>query len=114
MDLYKVTIGEDVYLGTPEEVVRFMASADGAPVAEDLQTYMVGIAARIAERLDVSGVPTDDPQAFLEALQAAHVLRVEIQGAPSDQRSDPGEVLGDGPITFGDDVDLGDLDLGDA
>lgn len=115
-ELYKVTIGEDSYLGTPEEVIAFMARAEGAPGgdddAHDAVAYMEGIAARVAERLDVTGIPTDDPAAFLEALHDRGVIRVEIQGMPSDERTDPEDVLGDGPIAFGPDVDPRDVDVG--
>ena len=31
--LYKVTVGRDVYVGTPEEILGFMARAEGAPTA---------------------------------------------------------------------------------
>ena len=31
--LYKVTVGRDVYVGTPEEILGFMARAEGAPAA---------------------------------------------------------------------------------
>ena len=106
--LYKVTIGEDVYLGTPDEVVQFMAKAEGAP-GPDLLSFMAGVAARVSERLSIEGIPTDDPAAFLEALHDQGVLRVEIQAVPSDERSDPDEVLGDGPLAFGPDVDPRDI-----
>ena len=110
-ELYQVTIGQDVYLGTPEEVVAFMARADGAP-GDDIETYMQGVAARIGERLAVGGIPTDDPQGFLEALQEKGIARVEVQGAPSDEHTDPKDVLGEGPIAFGPDVDPRDVDVG--
>lgn len=31
--LYKVTVGRDVYVGTPEEILGFMARAEGAPAS---------------------------------------------------------------------------------
>ena len=110
-ELYKVTIGQDVYLGTPEEVVAFMARGEGAP-GDDIASYMEGVAARIGERLAVGGIPTDDAQAFLEALQEKGIAQVEVQGMPSDERSDPADVIGEGPIAFGPDVDPRDVDIG--
>jgi hypothetical protein len=113
VDLYRVTIGEDVYLGTPEEVVGFMARAEGAPrTADDPAAYMTAIAARVSERLGISGIDTSDARAFLGSLHDAGVVRVEVQGMPSDERTDPEAFLGDGPLTFGDDVDPRDVDIG--
>ena len=67
--LYKVRIGEDVYLGRPEEVVAFMRKADGVP-GEDSASYMQAMAARIAERLDVTGIDASEETAFLESLKS--------------------------------------------
>lgn len=110
-ELYKVTIGQDVYLGTAEEVVQFMARAEGAP-GDDLPSFMQGVAERVEQRLAVTGIPTDDPQEFLEALQEKRIARVEVQGMPSDEMANPDDVLGDGPLAFGPDVDPRDIDVG--
>lgn len=108
--LYRVEIGEDVYLGTPEEVVDFMRRAEGAP-AGDRATYMAGIAARVAQGLGVRGVDTSDEVAFLESLRDLGILRVSTSNEPSDERVDRGSILGDGPIAYGPGVDPDDLDL---
>ena len=107
--LYKVRIGEDVYLGTAEEVVAFLQKAEGAP-AGDAQAYMEAMAARIAERMDVCGILTTDAAAFLESLGEKGVLPVETQREPSTQRVSKEEALGDGPIVLGPDVEPEDVD----
>ena len=112
--LYKVTVGRDVYLGTPEEVLSFMAKADGAPVggAADAAEYMRGIAARVA--IAAKGGPraavdTSSAIAFLHSLAAAHLLRIEQRHEASDERVDRATALGDGPVAFGGKVDYDDL-----
>ena len=108
--LYKVRIGEDVYLGSAEEVVAFMMKADGAP-AGDMKAYMTAMAARVAEHMDISGIDTADPVSFLESLGEKGVVPVETQKEPSKQRVDPKEALGDGPVMLGPDVEPEDVDL---
>lgn len=98
--LYRVRIGRDDYLGTPDEVLGFLLRAEGAP-AQEPRAYMEGVAARLADQLGVTGLPTDDPEAFLLSLSERRVIRLEAVGEPSLERSDPRAVLGEGPVTFG-------------
>lgn len=107
--LYKVRIGEDVYQGTAEEVVAFMMRNEGAPEG-DPATYMQAMAARISERLDVSGIDTSDEVAFLESIAEQGVLPVETMEEPSRQRVDPKEAIGDGSIAYGPGVEPDDID----
>lgn len=108
--LYKVRIGEDVYVGTPAEVVAFMMRAEGAG-GHDAASYMEATAARVGERLGVDGIRTDDEEAFLDSLQAQGVIPVEMFEEPQRHRTDPKEALGDGPIAYGPGVDPKDVDL---
>ncbi len=108
--LYKVTIGEDVYLGRPEEVLAFMMQAEGAPPG-DMAAYMVAMAARIGERLDVGGIDTSDEVAFLDSLGEKGIVQVETFEEPSLERVDPEEAVGDGPLAYGPGVDPDDVDL---
>jgi hypothetical protein len=110
--LYRVRVGRDEYLGTAEEVVAFLARAEGAP-GRDPRSYMEGVAARLADRLGVSGVATSDPTRFLEDLLARRVLPIERRPEPSDDRDpvDPRRLLADGPVTLGEGVDADDLPL---
>jgi hypothetical protein len=108
--LYEVRIGEDVYLGTPEEVVSFLMRAEGAPPG-DAKAYMVAMAARVAERLDVTGIDTSEETAFLESLREKGVLPIETRPEPSTQRVPREEALGDEPIAYGPGVDPGDVDV---
>ena len=107
--LYKVSIGEDVYLGTAEEVLAFMMRAEGAPAGEPAD-YMQAMAARIGEHMDVSGIDTSDAASFLESLGEKGIVPVETQGEPSTQRVSPDEALGEGPIVLGPDVEPGDVE----
>ncbi len=107
--LYKVTIGEDVYVGTPEEVVGFMMRAEGAP-AGDVTTYMTAMAARVGERLEVGGIDTSSEIAFLDSLASKGVLPVETFDEPSTERIDPKEAVGDGPVAYGPGVDPREVD----
>jgi hypothetical protein len=107
--LYKVTVGRDQYLGTPEEVVEWMSRAEGAPRGE-IAAYMRGIAARVAERTTRSRVDCSSPLAFLLSLEDAGLLRAEERGEASTEREDPNEVLDQGLLTFAEDVDPSDLD----
>ncbi len=106
--LYKVTVGRDVYLGTPEEIVAFMAKADGAPAGAEgaggLAAYMEGVAARLRTHGRRVAVDVEDPRAFLESLAAARLLRLERRKVPKDDPVDPKPLL-EGPIAFGADVD---------
>ena len=108
--LYKVTIGEDVYLGRPEEVVAFMMKAEGAG-GTDLASYMQATAARLAERLDVLGVDTSDEVAFLDSLAEKGVVPAEVFEEPSDAHTDPKEAVGDGPVAYGPGVDPDDVEV---
>ncbi len=108
--LYKVRIGEDVYLGRPEEVVGFMMKADGVP-GEDAASYMQAMAARIAERLDITGIDTSEETAFLDSLEAKGVLQIETFEEPSRQRVDPADAVGDGPVAYGPGVDPDDVEV---
>ena len=110
VDLYRVTVGEDVYIGTPDEVLAFMMRAEGAP-GDDPHSFMVAVAARVGERLDVSGIAVDSAESFLESLREKGVLPIEVTGEPSSERVDREEALGDGPIAFGPDVDPDDIDF---
>lgn len=108
--LYRVTIGEDVYLGRADEVVAFMRRAQGAG-GEDAASFMRVTAARLAERLDVSGIDTSCEEAFLDSLAEAGVVPVEVFEEPDTGRVDPREALGDGPVAYGPGVDPRDVGL---
>ena len=107
--LYKISINEDVYLGTAEEVVRFMMKADGAP-SGGVGAYMQALAARLAERLDVASLDVSDETAFLESLRESGVVPVEVLDEPSTQRVSPEEAVGDGPVAYGPGVHPRDFD----
>lgn len=106
--LYRVTLGRDEYLGTPEEVLGFLARAQGSP-APDPAGYMRAVAQQLAARMGLSGVPTDDAEAFLTALAERKVLRMEPVREPSTERHDPRTVLGDGPVVYGEGVNPDDV-----
>ncbi|MDJ0522740.1 MAG: hypothetical protein QNJ90_11795 [Planctomycetota bacterium] len=108
--LYKVTIGEDVYLGRPEEVLAFMMKAEGAPPG-DATAYMQAMAARIGEHLDVEGIDTSDEVAFLDCLQEKGILQIETFEEPSQERVDPRDAVGDGPVAYGPGVNPRDVDV---
>lgn len=108
--LYKVTIGEDVYLGRPEEVLAFMMKAEGAPPG-DQAAYMQAMAARLSERLDVDGIDISDEVAFLDCLQDKGILQIETFEEPDLERTDPREAVGDGPIAYGPGVNPEDVDF---
>ena len=107
--LYRVRIGEDDYLGQAEEVVGFMARAEGAP-GDDIDSYMAGAVARLKEQMGIEGIPTDDPALFLDALDEKGVVSVRTFAEPSDDRVSPEEALGDGLVSLGDGVDPHDVD----
>jgi hypothetical protein len=107
--LYRVRIGRDDYLGSAEEVLRYLARGEGSP-ARDPHAYMRAVAARLAEDLGVTDVPTDEAEAFLLALGERRVIRLETVGEPSSERHDPRSVLGEGPVTFGRGVQDGDVE----
>ena len=111
--LYKVTVGEDVYLGTAEQVVGWMSKAVGAP-GTDVPSYMAGIAERLARAskgakkrapIDVS-----EPQAFLESLRDAGVVTLEERTEASAERVDPKELIDEGPVAFGEKLSIKDLE----
>lgn len=106
--LYRVRIGQDDYLGTPEEVLAFMMRAQGAPPGGP-RAYMEGIARRLAGEMGVPGIETHSAEAFLLSLAGRRVARVEPVGEPSHERHDPQQVLGEGPITLGRGVSHDDL-----
>jgi hypothetical protein len=113
--LYRVRVGRDEYLGTAEEVVRFMAQAEGAP-GSDPASYMRGVAARVSRRLGISGVVVASAEEFLESLARRGVLRVEPVAEPRDERVSREEALGDGPLVMGRGVtpdDIASLDAPD-
>jgi hypothetical protein len=117
--LYKVTIGQDVYLGTADEVVHFMAKADGAPTSRKggVAAFMRGIAARVAKRSkEAPPIDVSSPDAFLDSLAAAKLIRLEERRESSSERVDRKTALGDGPVSFGEKVSIEDLErdvLGD-
>lgn len=106
--LYRVRIAEDEYLGTAEEVVAFMARADGAP-GGDAASYMQGVAARIRKKLGIETIKTEDEVAFLHSLESTGVLEIGTQEEPSTQRVSPADAIGDGPVAYGPDVDPEDV-----
>lgn len=108
--LLKVTVGQDVYLGTADEVVRFMSKAEGAPPG-DLPGYMRGIAARVA-RASQKAPPIDvsDPEAFLTSLADAGFVQLDERAEASRERVDPKSILDEGPVAFGGKVSLEDLE----
>jgi hypothetical protein len=108
--LYKVTIGEDIYLGRPEEVLAFMMKADGAG-GDDLTSYMQATAARLAEHTHIVGIDSTDEVAFLESLREKGVLDIEVFEEPDLERTDPKTVFGDEDITYGPGVNPGDEDV---
>jgi len=106
--LYRVRIGIDDYLGTPEEVLAFLMRAEGAP-GRDPRSYMEGAAERLRDRMGVTDVATSTPEAFLLSLAERRVIRLEPVGEPSSERSDPRVALGDGPVVYGEGVDPDDV-----
>ena len=109
MDLYRVRVGEDDYLGTAEEVVQFMARGEGSPSTEP-QAYMRAVAERLAAHLGEDTIPVHSATAFIEALADRGILKVSVSGEPSDKRVDPDEALGDGFVSFGRGVDPNDIE----
>jgi hypothetical protein len=107
--LYKVRVGRDEYLGTPEEVVGWMARATGAPGDGTPAGYMASVAARLSAHDRGAAVDTSSPLAFLRSLDAAGWVRLTERREASRDRVDPDAVLGEGPVAFGDDVDYDDL-----
>ena len=102
--LYKVRVGEDEYLGNAEEVVAFMARAEGAP-GSDIPSYMAGVARRLEERLAVEGIRTDSAAAFLDSLEEHGVVPIQTFAEPSEDRIPKEEALGEGPVSLGEGVD---------
>lgn len=107
--LYRVMIGEDEYIGTADEVVQYMANNDGAP-GHDVTSYIAGVVERLRKE-EVTGISDEDPVAFLLTLKEKGILPIEELEEPSDERVDPQEALGDGPVGIGKGVDPEDLDL---
>jgi hypothetical protein len=107
--LYKVRVGRDEYLGTPEEVVAWMARAPGAPGDGTPAGFMATIAGRLAAHEPSVAVDTTAALPFLASLAAAGWIRLAERREASRDRADPEEALGEGPVAFGDDVDWEDL-----
>jgi len=108
--LMKVTVGQDVYLGTADEVVRWMSKAEGAPPG-DLPGYMRGIAARVARAApQAPAVDVTDAEAFLESLADAGFVQLDERAEASRERVDPKALLAEGPVAFGGKVSLEDLE----
>ena len=108
--LYRVRIGEDEYIGRAEEVVYFMARAEGAP-GDDPTSYMEGVAARAHAQLHAEGVRTSDPESFLDSLDELGIVPVEAFAERKEGHVSPDEALGDGPVVLGEGVDPEDVDL---
>ena len=107
--LYKVRVGRDEYLGTPEEVVGWMARAPGAPGDGTPADYMARVAQRLAALPRGAAVDASSALAFLRSLASAGWARVTERREASPERVEPEEVLDDGPVAFGEDVDYEDL-----
>lgn len=101
--LYRVRVGRDDYLGTPDEVLAFLQRAQGAPPG-GARAYMAGVARRLATEMGITEIPTHDAQAFLLALAARRVIRLEQVAEPARERMDPRAALGDGPVVYGEGV----------
>lgn len=87
-----------------------MSRAEGAP-GGDLAAYMAGIAERVARASPKAPrIERDDPVAFLESLRDAGLLRLEERGEASSDRVDPKTLLDEGPVAFGENVALEDLE----
>ena len=108
--LFRVTLGRDPYLGTPAEVVAFLAAGVGSPAREP-GAYMRAVAARLAKERGLDTIPHHDPEAFLRALADARVVRLEVLGEPSSERVDRATALGSGPVAFSEGVDPSEVDL---
>ncbi len=106
--LYRVRIGEDVYLGSAEEVLAFLMRAAGGQDA-DAGAYMRRTAGLLAEAYGVRDVDTSGPEAYLLSLRQSGVVPVETLEEPDPSHHDPGEALGDGPVVFGEGVDPDDI-----
>ena len=107
--LYRVKIGEDDYLGRAEEVVAFMARAEGAP-GDGIESYMEGVVQRLRDELGIQGISTEYPSLFLDALDEKGVISVQTFAEPSDDRVSPEEALGEGLVSLGEGVDPEDVD----
>lgn len=106
--LYRVTLGRDEYLGTPEEVLGFLVRAEGSP-ASNPADYMRAVAQRLTTHLGLADVPTDDAEEFLTVLAERRVLRMDPVREPLDERHDPRTAIGDGPVAYGEGVDPADI-----
>ncbi len=108
--LYKVTVGRDTYLGTPEQVVLWMSKAHGAPEGGVL-AYMRGIADRVG-KAGKKNVPVDvsEPLAFLESLESAGFVTMEERSEASTERVDPKGLLDEGPVAFSDKITTQELE----
>lgn len=90
--------------------MAWMSKAQGAP-AGGPAAYMRAVAARIAEHLDERPpIDVSSPEAFLVSVADAGLIRLEHRPEASTERVDPVEALGDGPVAFGEDVDVADLE----
>lgn len=104
-----MTVGDDVYLGTPEQVVLWMSRAKGAP-AGGPDAYMRGVRDRLARAGGDVEVDVASALGFLESLRDARFLRLEQRRESSTERVEPKEVLDEGPVAFGESVTLEDLE----
>ena len=111
--LYKVTVGRDEYLGTPEQVVLWMSRAEGAPaggVGGGLEAFMRGVRDRVARAGGETAIDVSSAIGFLESLRDARLVRLEERRESSSERVEPREVLDEGPVAFGESVTLEDLE----
>ena len=106
--LYRVTVGRDEYLGDADEIVAFMATAEGAP-ASTPTAFMAGVARRLRDQMGVTGIATDDTDAFLLALSEQRLIRLENASEPLSERVDMETALGDGPVVYGEGVEPDDV-----
>ena len=86
-----------------------MSKAKGAPQG-GARAYMQGIRARLGERGSEVDVDVSNATAFLESLARAQLIRVEEKQEASPERWDPAEILDEGPVAFGDDIKVEDLE----
>lgn len=108
--LYEVRVGQDCYVGTADEVVAFMARAEGAP-GQDPESYMRGVAEQLAARMGLDDIDTSEAAAFLDDLDRHGVLPIQTRPEPSNVRIDKADAVGSGPVVYGPGVEPGDVDL---
>lgn len=105
-----MTVARDVYLGSAEQVVGWMSKAVGAP-GTDVRSFMRGIAERVARAAKKPpAIDVSEPLAFLESLEAAGFLTLEERTEASAEREDPRALIDEGPVAFGEKIELSDLE----